>query len=549
MIELKENIKNKIYENCYNLLSDSYSGVNESSLKKNLELWAKNKEDLYKILSSSPYWNEKELCLVVKTRIYRKLNYSLFIQMMNNLMENHQIQNDIWKKGIAEGCISIANCIRKKEFDGFVKQEELDLIRNNFVSNISSSTNDTELLQQFNEKKYHGTYRGAFAIALALIVKYKVRAGQKWCKILNKIFEGEGLTIGKTDLYSCKNFEEVKGVRDYTTKNSSDWYIDYYYNYNQFFALMSDILTPAEYDETIYISMNPIDYLTQSHGDNWGSCHSLRNRGCYHAATLTMLTDISTLIAYTLPKEYESDFALKDKKTRQSLFIGDNKNSIFQNSFYPSKEMNESKTVREILEKILSEYNGLPNNWVKVNNYEDIDSSDYLGYCDWSCGQDYACVHLKESERGYGITIGHNAYSVDSSYEYVDKNDSLEYYSSECYHCSETSDLTYIEYYDRYVCEHCLEEYYGWCEDIQEYRLLEDCYYLEDKGYCVSEDGEHYWCEVTEEYYSDAVYVEGYGYVNKNDIEDESKFYKGDDGNWYRVCDRDETTEGVSVNA
>ncbi|MCI5582219.1 MAG: hypothetical protein MR357_00660 [Anaeroplasma sp.] len=548
-IDLKEDLRSKIYNNCYNLLADSYSRVSESSLRKNLDLWAKNKKGLYDILSTSPYWNEEELCLVVKTRIYRKLNYNLFIQMMNNLMENHQVQNDVWKKGIAEGCLLISNCIRRKEFDGFVKQEELDAIRSNFTAYYSSELTNDEILAQLADKKYHGSYRSSNGIAHALIIKYKVRSGQKWCKILNKIMEGEGLNVGKTDLYNCKNYEEVKGVRDYVNKNATDWYIDYYYNYNQFFALMSDILTPTEYDETLYISLNPIDYLTQSHGDNWGSCHSLRNRGCYHAATLTMLTDTSTLIAYTLPKEYDYDFSLKDKKTRQSLFIGDNKNSIFQNSFYPSKEMNESRTVREILEEILANYNGLPNSWVKVNNCEDIDSSDYLGYCDWNCGQEFACVHLKESERGYGITIGHNAYSVDSSSEYVYNNDTLESDPSECHHCSSTSDLTYIEYYDRYVCDSCLEEYYSWCEDIQEYRLCEDCYYLVDKGYSVSEDADHYWCEETEDYYSDAAYVEGYGYVNRNDIEDSSKFYKGDDGYWYRVCDREETFEGVEINA
>ena len=404
-IILNENVKERIIENSQKLLDDAYGyTVDRISVYKNFELWAKNKKGLYDVLSTSPNWNEEELCLVVNAKILRKVNIRLAIDLLAKLCTNHQIKADDFKYKIAVALDQLFRSFNYKEFNGIVQDTELAVF-DRLIQDVFGEMNDKTMIEILDNRSILNYCKRDYGIIKALLLKYKVREGQKWSKVLNKIMIGEGLNIGKTDLYDLKCSEEVKGVRDYANKNDEDWYIDYYYNYNQFFAVLSDILSPVEYEDVIYVSINPLDYLTQSHGDNWDSCHSLRNKGCYHSATLTMMTDSTSLIAYTLPKKVDKDFALYDKKTRQSLFIGDNKNVIFQNSFYPSKDMSESKVVREALEELLANYLNLPNLWKRCNETTDIDYDDYLGYRDWEHGQEYARFHLKSSKEKYSLVI------------------------------------------------------------------------------------------------------------------------------------------------
>lgn len=548
-IILNENVKERIIENSQKLLDDAYGyTVDRISVYKNFELWAKNKKGLYDVLSTSPNWNEEELCLVVNAKILRKVNIRLAIDLLAKLCTNHQIKADDFKYKIAVALDQLFRSFNYKEFNGIVQDTELTVF-DRLIQDVFGEMNDKTMIEILDNRSILNYCKRDYGIIKALLLKYKVREGQKWSKVLNKIMIGEGLNIGKTDLYDLKCSEEVKGVRDYANKNDEDWYIDYYYNYNQFFAVLSDILSPVEYEDVIYVSINPIDYLTQSHGDNWDSCHSLRNKGCYHSATLTMMTDSTSLIAYTLPKKVDKDFALYDKKTRQSLFIGDNKNVIFQNSFYPSKDMSESKVVREALEELLANYLNLPNLWKRCNETTDIDYDDYLGYRDWEHGQEYARFHLKSSKEKYSLVIGHLAYTINDNYEYLVDEDTLEFNAGSCHHCDCRCGLTYIEYYDRYVCNDCLDEYYCWCEDVQGYRDYDDVFYLEDKGIYVAEEESAFFCEKTNVYFSETgvIYVEDYGYVSTKYVRNHmNEFYKCSNcSKWYLAGNSTETESGI----
>ncbi len=520
-----------LFETMKKLISKVYANVSDLSIKKNLSLWLKNKKKLYDVLSKDPNWNDEELCLVLKTKVHRKLKLPLVREILGCLVKNHQICLDSKKYRIADALRGYLNTIDERLFDGFIKQEDIDNQKARFEQAVGRDYSDEEIIKLFEEHQYaHYSYANS-CICYALILKHKIREGQKWSKVLNKIIKAEGLDVGKTDLFSLNNADEINGVRDYLNKNDSNWYIDYYYNYNQLFAVLSDILSPLEYDETIYISLNPIDYLTQSHGDNWNSCHSLRDKGCYHSATLTMMTDSSTLIAYTLSKEVDSDYSLYNKKTRQSLFIGENFNSIFQNSFYPSKDLQEAKAVREYLEEILSNENKLPNKWIKVNSIDDIEDDDYLGYCDWEAGQQFVCAHLKDSNKPYTIVIGSEAFTIDDPNSYIQCEKSLSVNLGKCADCgNEEDELTYLPYYDRSVCCCCLENDYVYCEDEGQYRLYEDAIYLEDKQYYVTLNCEHYYCEKCGCYYSEVVDSEEYGekceecYENLKGIKNETDY-------------------------
>lgn len=509
---LSEEKYQEIFNKMRKMISKYYKNVSDESIKKNLDIWEKNKKPLYELLSKDPLWNDEELCLVLKTKVNRKLKLSLVKQLINCLCHNHQIVLSIKKYRIADGIRGYFNTLDEKTFDGFVKQDDLNYLQEKFQSNVGTDLKEDEILKEFEETQFACYNNACSCIFYALTLKYRVRGGQKWSKVLNKIFKGEGLDVGKTDLFNLKTTDEITGVRDYVTKNDPNWYIDYYYNYNQLFSVLSDVLCPLEYDDTIYISINPLDYLTQSHGNGWSSCHSLRGKGCYHSATLTMMNDKTTLIAYTLPQPVESDFAMENKKSRQSLFIGTNFNSIFQNTFYPLKELNEAKVVREYLEAILASANNLPNKWVKVNNSNDVSTENYLGYEDWNSGQPFVCVHLKESSDSYEIIIGEEAYTVDDPGVIIEDENSLSSIGGVCDDCEcHDNDLTYLPYYNRSVCYNCLENDYYYCEDVGQYRLYDDAVYLEDLQYYVSRESEYSYCEKCGCYYSKTTYTEEYG--------------------------------------
>lgn len=502
--EQEQNISGKL-----SVLLDSAYGrdTNKNNLTKNFNLWKTNKKNLYNIFSTSPYWNEDELCIVLNSKVNRKLDFSLAQNIFKHLLENHQIREDKHKYEICRACKNLFSYINKKEFDGYINKEFIDNIEKQYYGSFEKLS-DKELIERLDAGIYDSMPCSIDAICYALVKKYSIREGQKLCKVLNKILTTEKCDIGKTDLYEARYNPQIKGVRDYVGKDSSKWYIDYYYSYNQLFAVLSDILSPVEYDETFYISINPIDYLTQSHGNNWQSCHSLRYQGCYHSATLTMMTDKTSVIVYTLPSKEASEFSLKDKKTRQSLFIGENNNIIFQNSFYPSKDMNESSVVRLYLEELISNYMNVPNKWVKTPNYDNFILDNYLGYCDWDNGQAFCAVVLKDTDKSTILEIGHKAYSVDLEDQYVHVSESLRAEYRYCSDCESLTNTTYLAYYDAYICDDCLENNYYYCDDVNDYRYYDDCIYLEDLQKYVSKDYDCYYCEKCQCFYSKIIELE-----------------------------------------
>ena len=501
-IILKEEQQNWILQKMRDYLYDAYRNEPiENNMIKNIETWKTNKKRLYDILSTSQYWNEDELCLELNCKVKRKIDVSLAKYMINKLMDNHQIKDNRHKYEICRAIRSIFDHIDTSCFTGFITKDIIDSIET-LCKPLIVSYSTKDLIKNFDDGLFDNEERRKEFILYTLFEKHSIREGQKLCKVINKILTSEKCNIGKTDLYDLKSNEQIKGVRDYAGKDVNDWYIDYYYNYNQFFSVLSDLLSPIEYDETFYVSINPIDYLTQSHGNKWTSCHSLRNMGCYHSATLTMMNDCTTLIVYTLPDKYENHFSIRDKKTRQSLFISENNNALFQNTFYPNKDMNESDVVRRYIEMLIANYSNVENNWVLKKDTYDIDSSNYLGYCDWENGQPYYYAYLKNTDKSKTIKIGSKAYSVDKENEFVHSSESLSAYVKHCYDCEELGHVTYIEYYDSYICDRCLDENYHYCQDVEDYRHYDDCVYLEDLQGYYSCDYTYYYCDKCGCYYS-----------------------------------------------
>lgn len=519
IFDVLEEKRDFFIESCTKVLemNERYDGnVSTKSLIQNLNLWAKNKESLFNLFRQSPDWNEEELCLTTQLDYVAKPDTSVLNDIFSKIRNNC---NNVYKRNIVNGLWSL-----------------LSRVENNVINDVESFHVWSRSITDLNSYDCTSNHSANY-----ILEKYNVRVGQKFNKVVRKVLVAEDIT-------PTINFYDSTSLRDYfngVSKRNEDgngYTTIWDYDFEKWYAKFSDLCIPRTEKRTFYISLNPMDYLTQSHGNvSWGSCHSIENDGCYHSATLTMMVDATTLIVYTLPKKVENNFWSYGKLARQSLFIGENFNVILQNVFYPSRDLLNSKLVREYLEKLICDICGFNNTWI-IPTLRDvrIDTTYYLGYEDWNAGKPYECAKLKDSQQDYRITIGNKAYCVDTPYEYICEHDRMDYYEGDNYcECCErytNEDVCYVRNYG-YVCEHCLNNgAFVWAYDVDEWCREDDCYYAEDTGDWYYYERSVHYCEDCGNYYyfsKNVCYVENVGYVC-DDCMDNGSYHRCEDcGNYY----------------
>ena len=460
--EKEQDLKSKMIE--VFKMNSRYVYISDDSLNTYLSKWKKNKSKIYNFLSQQEDWNEDELCLVVKKKIQREENKS-------------QTQN-------------IAEKICERIFG---RRERLSYLLHNLNYNSShlldcKPKHTKEQVEAWSTSSVrellHWDYWSDSSLYSYLFYKCHLSLGMKKSKVFLKLIdfmakyhevEYEKLTYTLNEF--CKVRDEDGGFRS-----------THIHSREQTKAKLCDYLTPLETDETFYISINPLDYLTMSHGDGWDSCHSLKNNGCYHAATLTTLADPSTVIVYTLSesKAPTKDFYSINKKTRQMLFLSNNLDAIFQQVFYPSRSTNDNLVVREVLQELLSKYLDVENAWENVSDYHDasITTKEYLGYKDWSCGKPYHIYKLAESNLKF--SIGRKVPYIDDNSEYIRGNgDMIRRRYSTCKHCGKVEAVDDLKLIDGcYYCEKCADEMFYKCESCGKYHHIDSTKYIDEKYYC-----------------------------------------------------------------
>lgn len=482
ILNLKDLInKKEMIEKMKAVLKTNYSDIDEKSLSQNLDIWATNKQKLYDLLSTSPYWNEKELCIHLKTKVIRPIDINRAKKLYLDLLGN-------------------AN----------VSYTERKAIRYSFNYLVDNYYNEGEITENIENQKMIEVYTRSIEdikddlCCYDELKKISIRVGQKKSKVLFKIVE---IVFNKNEYRDTMYYVENEVVKVRTKTGFKE---THYHTYEQLKAKICDCLSPLKVDEEIYISINPLDYLTMSHGNSWSSCHSIRNDGCYHAATFTTLTDTSTIIVYTLPQKVEKDFSLVDKKARQMLFISKDIDGIFQQVFYPYKSKYISDDVRQYIEELIANYKHEPNLWTKVDLGDVyIDDCDYLGYRDWEEGKDSWCFKLKNANNPH-FRIGENAFSVNNHNEICCNNEDL--YSEndirECICCGCSIEIHNDCYYtlsDGYiVCEECYENFDGfYCHGTHARYINEDSIEIDGDTYLLSwakQNLDYKYCEDVEKY-------------------------------------------------
>ena len=514
---------------------DIYPEMNRNSVGKLVEEWFYHKVDLLNLFVKSPFYNG-EYAIEFDKPIQRKFDkdgYSYFLDMMKSWARNVKLKDQriggMTYSEMANATDKLSNRLyyldRLKE-DGYpISYEETRSEYNRFLCKKEEIRNSDyyivrdlkaylmseweEYLQFRDTMNVLGNCRVQFMTNdMSTYInekypKFKAKEGQKVSRVVNKLCTQYGLnTMTNGELLDSHsmwaNSDEPR------EKNM----------YNPAFAKFADACNPFSVDKHIFISLNPIDYLTMSWGTNWGSCHDIDKEdkhcrpvgnysGCYSSGPESYMLDGTSVVFFILgPNAVEEAREKKEpvprKEMRQMFHIG--KEKFIQGRLYPYDQTDKGNTAepedyiqyREIMQALLSELWGVPNFWEKNRRGNGECSAISVSY--GTHYRDYERYNNVNVSYTSLINIGHNPICPCCGEEHTEQDN--------CFCPSCTQDGEWCMYHERYERgDGYYIEGHGWvCDDGLEegdYARCEECgewFYLNNSDYCYSNRDDRYFC-------------------------------------------------------
>ena len=266
--------------------------------------------------------------------------------------------------------------------------------------------------------------------------------------------------------------------------------------FQHLFAQFADELSTRKIDFKLFMSINPCHFLTMSNpkrdnrGSTMTSCHSFNvmdydyNCGCSGYAR-----DDVTFIVFTA-SDPDKPETLNNRKTTRQLFMYKPFNGLLlQSRLYNTHggtcgAQAESKLYRDLVQRELSELEGVPNLW-KTEKYCGNKTAIHIpcgcgfgGYCDWSHPDFDAKISIRRDHEhdfeifdvgtyglciSCGCEISNGLFCDDCDHDDCELCQECENY------CSETWEVFNHRGEIIRVCESCLDEHYRLCEHCHEY--------------------------------------------------------------------------------
>lgn len=525
-------------------LQDANYDFKIEAIENNYMEWARNKEGVYNFLKQHPNWREDLMAIDLTIDVKRPVgDIDLFlIDFSSKIKTAHQWEikrhgaKVIFQK-LIDKILSYNRVFGQKGVCPVITQSLIDVLVQQFNYWRSCITydyqkiintlptlqgkKDGEIIQYIDDNFsidydvlaywYFGEYR-------------KPHKNTPLSRYIIKVFNDLDLKDGIFNMFDCKDDEPfMNGSKFY--RQDGTWIIDYYFTQTQMTTMLADMCKEKVFKKRFIISINPMDYLTQSHGKIDGSsCHSLKSHGCYHGGIISMMNDPSSVIVYEVPLDLtfncqnQREF-FNSKIQRQLLFIADNiKDGFFQSVYYPSKSNENTLAIADILKGLYKQVYNIDLNTEHGDDIiEDdmVDQSYYLSYDDWFNSK---VMTLSYSNEDIHFTIGSKWYNASNRIAPM--------------RC-ETSDTSNL---DVSALENPV-----YCVDVDETREADDCYYAVDTEEWYAENDRLYFATDTEEWYrkeSNVTYAEDTGeyYRDEDNLyyaEDTGCFYCSDDDLYY----------------
>jgi hypothetical protein len=485
---------NLIYE--MEKLLDAYDyEYSTDALNTIIDEWARQKEELITLFKKHPNYVEGKFLIAFDTDFEREINMDgidkFFRWLLSEPVYNTEnLPPEINQQRIEENC----GCLPNQLFD---------------------------LLYYTLQKFYQSTVTETIAEQVNFVLpSIRASVGQKTSRLANKIFT----------------------------------YLGYnkHPDYNKEFAKYADYLNPLTIKRHTVLSLNPLDYLTMSFGNSWASCHTIdkqnkRNmpnsyEGQYSSGTMSYMLDPSSMVFYTVDKSYNgTDYWTQPKINRQMFHYGEDK--LVQGRLYPQKNDGCSDVYtpyRNIVQSIMATILEIPNLWTFKKGTSVASgyiNSEGTHYRDYECYGDCTLSTIKGSQNENKFDVGAppiciecgNEHDIEecisccSSYvtrcehcgaiirssddeywvgDYCYCRDCVNY--CECCHEYHREDEFYIRGEDRYVCQSCVDEYYYYCDNCEEYVHRDDTVYIDGEDIDVCSDcADRFYrtCEVCGELY------------------------------------------------
>lgn len=254
-------------------------------------------------------------------------------------------------------------------------------------------------------------------------------------------------------------------------------------------AFYSSFFNDANISGYLHLSIHPLDYLTMSvNNSGWRSCLNAYD-GEYRGGIGALMNSSNTLVCYLTTTE-EDTCELRngtfwnDKKWRTLITIDDTTETIHVNTHYPYENTNLEKIAMDWCQEIFFKETEM-----ETVSREEIGihySTGELMYNDASCKPTRLRISkpnfLAEKKVFDVITICDLATCPDCGVRHDFSHDNLEcgdcYEGGVCEDCGCPIDTEYATWIDDYgyVCDCCLDSYYGWCEDCESYHALDDLF-------------------------------------------------------------------------
>lgn len=458
-----------------------------------LEEWMDNKNELLELLSKHPNWNPEKLMVQFDEDYTRKIDTDVAYEFYYFLRDETDAMSILIHRG------------------EFVWENEymLDVMRRMLFNSTYISENATRDLDFMNN------YEPSF----------KFRVGMKATKVMRKICEHYGWT-------------EITA-----TEHDRDGNVVTYNAFERKYAQYADAMSPIKVTRHTCISLNPMDYLLMSHGNSWRSCHYIGNTndyiGEYSSGTISYMLDDSSIIFYTVDAGYNGKEIELEPKLQRQVF-GYKDYQLLQSRLYPQSNdcgAEEIYTdIRATMQKVIADCLEKPNLWVKGKANMVHKGSNATCYADWIHNSLCSVSTLKE-KKGLdlkALVMGKAPVCIECGHRHnvsgsisccrapnccascgygIDEDDAYyvngRYYCEECVSYCESCEEYFvgeefwIESEQRYVCQHCIDNWYRWCDDCEEYHCIDDVIYVEefDKYVCDHCLNRHYVkCEDCEEY-------------------------------------------------
>lgn len=280
-------------------------------------------------------------------------------------------------------------------------------------------------------------------------------------------------------------------------------------SFQRLFAKFADELSAKKIDFKLFASINPAHFLTMSNpkydrrGDMLTSCHSLNCTDyTYNCGCVGYARDDVTFIVFTVANPDNPELLNNRKVTRQIFAYKPYNGLLLQSRLYNTRggtngEQAESKLYRDLIQREISEIEGMPNLW-KTSSYCGNDKIQLVagygfgGYPDWTFESFNAKVSVRvDHEKNYEpFTIGSSGLCVCCGKEISEGVYCLDCWANGrevCEHCHERCEDTWAvhdaEGNTVLVCETCLDRHYRRCECCGEYYPLEDMTFLSNGEY------------------------------------------------------------------